>query len=43
MPRYPEFDVALQDVRPRIGKRFLIRTTSTFARLHKAIQGRFDR
>ena len=38
MPRYFELDVALQEIQPRIWRRFLIRTTSTFAQLHKAIQ-----
>ena len=38
MPRYFEFDVALQEIQPRLWRRFLIRTTSTFAQLHKAIQ-----
>lgn len=41
MPRYFEFDVALQDIQPRIRRRFLIRTTSTFTHLHKAIQESF--
>lgn len=37
MSRFFEFDVALQEIQPRIRRRFLIRTTSTFAQLHKAI------
>jgi hypothetical protein len=41
MPRYFELDVALQEIQPRIWRRFLIRTTSTFAQLHKAIQQSF--
>lgn len=41
MPRYFEFDVTLQDIQPRIRRHFLIRTTSTFAHLHKAIQESF--
>ena len=41
MPRYYEFDIALQEIQPRIWRRLLIRTTSTFAQLHKAIQESF--
>lgn len=41
MPRYFEIDVALQEIQPRIWRRLLIRTTSTFAQLHKAIQQSF--
>ncbi len=38
MPRYFKLDVALQEIQPRIRRRFLIRTTSTSEQLHKAIQ-----
>ena len=41
MPRYYEFEVGLQEIQPRIWRRFVIRTTSTFAQLHKAIQDSF--
>lgn len=41
MPRYYEFEVALQNTQPRIWRRFLLRTTSTFAHLHDAIQDSF--
>ena len=41
MPRYFEFDVALQEIQPRIWRRFLLRTTSSFAHLHMAIQESF--
>jgi len=41
MPRYFELDVALQEIQPRIWRRLLIRTTSTFAHLHNAIQQSF--
>ena len=41
MPRYYEFDVALSDSQPRVWRRFLLRTTSTFAHLHHAIQDSF--
>ena len=41
MPRYYEFHVAVQDSRPRVWRRFLLRTTSTFAHLHRAIQDSF--
>jgi hypothetical protein len=41
MPRYYEFEVTLQDMEPRIWRRFLLRTTSTFAHLHQAIQSAF--
>ena len=41
MPRYYEFDIALQEIQPRIWRRLLIRTTSTFAQLHTAIQESF--
>ena len=30
MPRYYEFDVTIQDIEPRIWRRFFLRTTSTF-------------
>lgn len=42
MPRYYLFDVALQEIEPRIWRRMLLRTTATFAQLHKAIQDSFD-
>ena len=38
MPRYFEFDVALQEIQPRIWRRFLLRATSSFTHLHMAIQ-----
>ena len=38
MPRYYEFEVSLQELQPRIWRRFLLRTTATFAQLHQAIQ-----
>ncbi len=41
MPRYFELDVTLQEIQPRIRRRFSIRTTSTFAQLHNAIQQGF--
>lgn len=41
MPRYYEFEVALQEIQPRIWRRLLLRTTATFADLHKAIQDSF--
>lgn len=41
MPRYYEFEVTLQDLEPRIWRRFLLRTTSNFAQLHQAIQQSF--
>jgi len=41
MPRYYEFDVSLQEIQPRVWRRLLIRTTATFAQLHKAIQDSF--
>lgn len=41
MPRYYEFEVSLQEIQPRIWRRFLLRTTATFAQLHKAIQESF--
>ena len=42
MPTYFEFDVSLQGIQPRIWRRFLLRRTSTFADLHRAIQDAFD-
>lgn len=41
MPRYYEFEFSLQDIQPRIWRRFLLRTTATFAQLHQAIQVSF--
>lgn len=41
MPKYFEFDVALHDLSPRIWRRMLVRSSSTFADLHKAIQDGF--
>ncbi len=41
MPRYYEFEVTLQDIEPRILRRFLLRTTATYAQLHQAIQCAF--
>lgn len=41
MPRYYEFEVSLQELVPRIWRRFLLRTTGTFAQLHQAIQQSF--
>ncbi len=41
MPRYYEFEVSLQEAQPRIWRRFLLRTTSTFRHLHAAIQDSF--
>jgi hypothetical protein len=41
MPRFLEFDVVLQEIQPRIWRRFLLRTTSSFAHLHMAIQESF--
>ncbi|NJK31278.1 MAG: plasmid pRiA4b ORF-3 family protein [Deltaproteobacteria bacterium] len=41
MPRYYELEVSLQEIQPRIWRRFLIRTTATFAQLHQAIQDSF--
>lgn len=38
MPTYFEFEIALNDVAPRIWRRFLIRSTATFEDLHGAIQ-----
>lgn len=41
MPKYYEFEVSLQEIQPRSWRRFLLRTTSTFAQLHQAIQQSF--
>lgn len=41
MPRYYEFEVSLQELQPRIWRRFLLRSTATFAHLHQAIQESF--
>lgn len=41
MPRYYEFEVVLQELQPRIWRRFLLRTISTFAQLNTAIQESF--
>lgn len=41
MPRYYEFEVTIQENEPRISRRFLLRTPSTFAHLHQAIQESF--
>jgi len=41
MARYFELDIGLQEIQPRIWRRLLIRTTSTFAQLHQAIQDSF--
>jgi len=41
IPRYYEFEVSLQEIQPRIWRRFLLRTTSTFTHLHDAIQDCF--
>lgn len=41
MPKYFEFDVALQGISPRIWRRMLIRSTTSFADLHGAIQDAF--
>ncbi|MCU0662777.1 MAG: plasmid pRiA4b ORF-3 family protein [Myxococcota bacterium] len=38
MPKYYEFEVSLQEIQPRIWRRFLLRNTATFAQLHQAIQ-----
>jgi hypothetical protein len=42
MPRYYEFEVSLQEIQPRIWRRFALRTTATFAQLHHAIQESFS-
>ncbi|MBN8613663.1 MAG: plasmid pRiA4b ORF-3 family protein [Deltaproteobacteria bacterium] len=42
MPKYYEFDVSLQQIQPRIWRRFLLRTNATFEHLHHAIQDGFD-
>ncbi len=41
MPKYYAFEVSLEDVQPRIWRRFLLRTTATFDHLHHAIQDSF--
>ena len=41
MPKYYEFEVSLQEIQPRIWRRFLLRNTATFAQLHQAIQQSF--
>lgn len=41
MPKYYEFEVSLQEIQPRIWRRFLLRSTATFAQLHQAIQHSF--
>jgi hypothetical protein len=41
MPTYYEFDVELQDIQPKIWRRFMLRNTATFADLHRAIQDSF--
>ena len=41
MPRYYEFEVVLQEIQPRIWRRFLLRHRSTFAQLNTAIQESF--
>jgi hypothetical protein len=41
MPRYYEFEVVLQEIQPRIWRRFLLRHPSTFAQLNTAIQESF--
>ena len=38
MPLYHEFEVSLLGIKPRIWRRFLLRSTATFADLHNAIQ-----
>ena len=38
MPRYLQFEVSLLDIEPRIWRRFLLRDTTTFNALSKAIQ-----
>jgi len=38
MPEYFEFEVSLSEVKPKIWRRFLIRSTATFMELHDAIQ-----
>jgi hypothetical protein len=41
MPRYYEIEVSLQEIQPRVWRRLLVRTTATFAQLHKGIQDSF--
>ena len=38
MPKYFEFEVAVQEIQPRIWRRFLLPVTATFRHLHDAIQ-----
>ncbi len=42
MPKYLELDVSLVDVKPRVWRRFLIRSTRSFQDLHRAIQDACD-
>jgi len=41
MPTYFEFDVSLQEIQPRIWRRFWLRTSAKFSHLHQAIQDSF--
>jgi hypothetical protein len=41
MPQYYEFEVVLQEIQPRIWRRFLLRSLSSFAQLNTAIQESF--
>jgi hypothetical protein len=41
MPHSHEFEVTIQEIEPRIARRFLLRTPSTFTHLHQAIQDSF--
>ncbi len=41
MPSYLEFDIWLKDIKPRIWRRLLLRSTSTFSDLNDAIQDSF--
>lgn len=41
MPQYYEFEVALRGIKPRIWRRFQLRSTATFEQLHRAIQDAF--
>lgn len=41
MPKYYEFEVSLEDIQPRIWRRFLLPANATFAHLHAAIQDSF--
>ena len=38
MPKYLEFEVSLQEVNPKIWRRFQLRDRATFLQLHEAIQ-----